>query len=102
VPNETKRPLKFFFADKLKIIFCLSLVLKINIQIIAAAKQGKKPGIPMVAGIPFARDFFELASHPKCYWLKLSDYELNDNFVEINKATDYVPESGFANDSRWK
>jgi hypothetical protein len=74
------------------------LLAKINIQIIAAAKQGKKLGIPMVAGIPFARDFFELASRPKCYWLKLADYELNDNFVEINKATDYVPESGFAND----
>jgi len=75
-----------------------TIVVKINNQLITAAMKGKKLGIPIIAGIPFARDFIELSSRPKCYWIKLTKFELRDNFVEINKTTDYVPKVGFEND----
>lgn len=74
------------------------VIVKINNELMRAAEQGKMLGIPIIAGIPFARDFFELSKHPKCYWIKLTDYSIADYHLEINKSMDYIPKCGFDND----
>lgn len=59
-----RRP-KFVSTDKPEII------VKINGQILLGAQTGIKLGIPVIAGCPLVRTFWELGNNPDCIWIKL-------------------------------
>lgn len=46
--------------------------LKINEQIILGAQSGLNLGIPIIAGCPLAKDFWELGKNPNCLWIRLN------------------------------
>jgi hypothetical protein len=48
-----------------------NIYLTINEEIILGTESGRKLGIPIIAGIPIARDFWELGESARCMWLKL-------------------------------
>ncbi len=65
-----------------------NVYLKINEQIILGAQSGLALGIPIIAGFPLVKNFWELGKNPNCLWLKL-DFKTNKNFefqIDFNKA----------------
>ena len=65
-----------------------SIYLKINNQIIQGAKSGVTLGIPIIAGYPIVKNFWELGQTPRCLWIKL-DFESNENFefqIKLDKT----------------
>ena len=55
------------------------ITVKLNHQILHGAECGKKLGIPIIAGCPLAKDFWELGSSPDCLWIKLEQRYKDDN-----------------------
>lgn len=55
-----------------------NIYLKINEQIILGARSGLTLGIPIIAGCPLAKDFWELGKIPDCLWIRLN-FEINKN-----------------------
>ena len=53
-----------------------SIYLKINEQIIIGARSGLSLGIPIIAGCPLVRNFWELGKTPDCLWINL-DFSSN-------------------------
>lgn len=61
------------------------ITVKLNRQILLGAERGRELGIPIIAGCPLVKDFWELGSSPDCLWIKL-DQGSNDNIgLEIEK-----------------
>lgn len=52
--------------------------IKINDQIILGARSGFTLGIPIIAGCPLAKDFWELGNIPNCLWIRLN-FKSNKN-----------------------
>lgn len=52
--------------------------LKINEQIILGTQKALKIGIPIIAGCPLAKDFWELGKNPDCLWIRLN-FKSNKN-----------------------
>lgn len=66
-----------------------NIYLKINEQIILGARSGIELGIPIIAGCPIVKNFWELGKSPRCLWIKL-DFELTKNIefkIESENAT---------------
>ena len=55
-----------------------NIYLKINEQVIYSARSGLILGIPIIAGCPLARDFWELGKTPNCLWIRLN-FKSNEN-----------------------
>ena len=55
-----------------------NIYLKINEQIILGTRSGLTLGIPIIAGCPLARDFWELSKTPNCLWFRLN-FKSNKN-----------------------
>jgi hypothetical protein len=55
------------------------IIIKINEQILLGAQTGIKLGIPVIAGCPLAKNFWELGDKPNCVWIKL-DQGYTENF----------------------
>lgn len=66
-----RRP-KFTISDK------ENIYLKISEQIILGAQSGLALGIPIIAGLPLVKNFWELGNNPQCLWMKLV-FEANEN-----------------------
>ncbi|MBN2239008.1 MAG: hypothetical protein JW712_04485 [Dehalococcoidales bacterium] len=47
-------------------------IIKINREIILGAKTAFDLGIPMIAGCPLVRNFWELGDNPVCLWIDLN------------------------------
>lgn len=65
-----------------------NIYLKINEQIILGAQSGLGLGIPIIAGCPLVKNFWELGKSPNCLWIKL-DFELIKNLefqIKFDKA----------------
>ncbi len=65
-----------------------NVYLKINEQIILGAQSGLALGIPIIAGLPLVKNFWELGNNPQCLWIKL-DFEANENLefqIEFDKT----------------
>lgn len=65
-----------------------NMYLKINEQVILGARLGQSLGIPIIAGYPIVRDFWELGKSPRCLWAKL-DFNSVKNMefvIEYEKA----------------
>jgi hypothetical protein len=61
-----------------------TITIKLNRQILMGAKQGEDLGIPIIAGCPLVKDFWELGGNPQCVWIRL-DQDSNDD-IEIEIA----------------
>ena len=55
-----------------------NIYLKINEQIILGARSGLTLGIPIIAGCPLAKDFWELGKTSNCLWIRLN-FKSNKN-----------------------
>ncbi|GAB2785293.1 hypothetical protein GCM10027275_32190 [Rhabdobacter roseus] len=77
---------------KLSISKTDTIILKISNQVIFGANSGKSLGIPIIAGLPLVRSFWELSDKPECLWLKLDfkDGEQVEYEIPFNKT--YQPE----------
>ena len=64
-----------------------TVYMKLNSDIIIAAKNNIRHGIPTFAGIPYARDWIELSGSPMWYWFDLGLLNNNDYIVEIDTDT---------------
>ena len=60
--------------------------LKINEQIILGARIGLTLGIPIIAGCPLAKDFWELSKTPNCLWIRLSFKSNKNKDFQIKKG----------------
>lgn len=49
-----------------------NIYIKINEQIMLGARSGLSLGIPIIAGCPLVRDFWELGKTPNCLWIRLN------------------------------
>lgn len=58
-----------------------NILVKINHDLIVDAIEAKKINIPMIAGCPLARNFWELNENTECIWINLNDK--TDQFYEI-------------------
>jgi hypothetical protein len=54
------------------------IIVKINAQILRGAQTGLRLGIPIIAGCPLARDFWELGENPNCVWVELNQDSTTD------------------------
>lgn len=63
---------------KIKISDKENIYLKINEQIIIGAQSGLAAGIPIIAGLPLVKNFWELDNNPQCLWINL-DFEEEEN-----------------------
>ena len=69
-----------------------TIIIKINNEFIEGAVEASKMNIPMLAGCPLAKNFWELDDNTKCIWIKLTDktkfhYEIECN---IDKTTEFT------------
>ncbi len=62
------------------------ILVKINPDLIRAAIEAKKTNIPMIAGCPLAKTFWELNENTECIWINLT--EKTDYFYEIISEQD--------------
>lgn len=65
--------------------------IKISSRIIASAKKSIESGVPIIAGCPLVRNFWELSDNPDYLWLKLDTYTNDDLYFSINKSHDFSP-----------
>jgi len=71
---------------KMTSITSSEIIIKLNRQILIGAKRGMELGIPIIAGCPLVKDFWELGNSPNCLWLKLDQVpedDLDDFELEI-------------------
>lgn len=66
-----RRP-KLVFVGRFKTI------VKINAQILRGAQAGLQLGIPIIAGCPVAKNFWELGKNPNCVWIELNQDSIKD------------------------
>lgn len=59
------------------------ITFKINSQIIASANIGLKYGVPIIAGCPLVRNFWELSSNIKIIWTRIDLDDKEDLFITI-------------------
>jgi hypothetical protein len=59
------------------------IVVKINKELIEGAAS--QINIPMLAGCPMAKSFWELNDNTKCIWIKLTDKTKHHYVIEYNK-----------------
>jgi hypothetical protein len=64
-----------------------SIYIKISSQVVLGARGGQSLGIPIIGGLPLAKDLWELGSDPECLWFKLDfdDSELSTYKIERGK-----------------
>jgi len=69
------------------------ITVKINEQILLGAQSGMKLGIPIIAGCPSVRNFWELGNSPNCVWIKL-----NQGFTEtFELELEHIQSSNYMN-----
>jgi len=54
------------------------ITVKLNRQILLGAQCGMELGIPIIAGCPLAKNFWELGNSPHCLWIKLDQGSKKD------------------------
>jgi hypothetical protein len=91
-----RRP-KFTSTDKPKII------VKINEQILLGAQTGIKLGIPVIAGCPLVKNFWELGNNPDCIWIKLNQgstetFELELGHIQYHDYMNQISKFIFTNE----
>lgn len=59
------------------------ITVKINGQILLGAQYGMKLGIPIIAGCPLVKNFWELGNNPNCVWIKLDQGSADGFELEI-------------------
>ncbi len=64
-----------------------NIYLKINEQILLGAQTALGIGVPIIAGIPLVRDFWNLGAFPKCLWIKLDFKHFEDKEFRIGLTT---------------
>jgi hypothetical protein len=64
------------------------ILVKINHEFLEGAEEASRINIPMLAGCPLAKNFWELNEHTKCFWIKLTDKKKPFYEIEYN---DRVP-----------
>lgn len=64
--------------------------IKINEQIISGAKGGDKLGIPIIAGCPLVKNFWELSNKPDFLWINIDNNEAQD-FIFRVKGLETLP-----------
>lgn len=62
------------------------IIVKLNRQILLGAQRGTELGIPIIAGCPLAKDFWELGNCPNCLWIKLDQGFVDDFELEIESS----------------
>jgi hypothetical protein len=71
---------------------CEDIEIKLNGQIIAGALQGADIGIPIIAGCPLVKNFWEFSENPNFLWINLALDIYNDVEFIIEKGKDISPE----------
>lgn len=67
------------------------LEFKINAHIIDGAHSGLKLGIPIIAGCPLVKNFWELSNKIKFLWIRLDLDNNNDFLFKIKKSETFNP-----------
>ena len=67
-----------------------NITIKLNRQILMGAKQGEELGIPIIAGCPLVKDFWELGGDPECVWIRLDQEPEDDIEIEIPKFSNSI------------
>jgi hypothetical protein len=63
--------------------------LKINGQVFAGACGGLNLGIPIIAGCPLVKNFWELSENPKFIWIRLDMCKNEDIIFQIKHGVNY-------------
>lgn len=64
---------------------------KINAQVVAGAFSGMNLGIPIIAGCPLVKNFWELGKKPDFVWIKL-DFDITDDLqIQIRQEEPFEP-----------
>ena len=79
------------------------ITVKINEQILLGAQSGMKLGIPIIAGCPSARNFWELGNNPNCVWIKLNQgltetFELELEHIQSSNYMNQISKFTFTNE----
>jgi hypothetical protein len=64
---------------------------KINVQVIAGAYCGLKLGIPIIAGCPLVKNFWELSDNPRFIWIRLELNKNADFMIKIKEKESLTP-----------
>jgi len=64
---------------------------KINAQIIAGAYGGLELGIPIIAGGPLVKNFWELSNNPRFIWIRLELKKNDDFLIKIKETECFTP-----------
>jgi hypothetical protein len=75
-----------------------NIIIKINHQIIVEAKRSLQLGIPMIAGCPLVKNFWELGSSPNCVWIKLEQASEDDAEIDARNIKSFIPGWIFPNE----
>ena len=81
----------------------LKITVKINKQILIGAQSGMRLGIPIIAGCPSVRNFWELGNNPNCVWIKLDQgstetFELEFEHIQSSNYMNQTSKSTFSNE----
>ena len=79
---------------------CGEIEFKINAQIIAKANVGLKYGIPIIAGCPLVRNFWELSSNIKLIWTRIDSEVNEDLFLTIKESDILAPALSLFNNNQ--
>ena len=69
-----------------------NIIIKINRQILLGAQDSLKLGIPIVAGCPMVKNFWELGSSPYCAWVKLEQMYTDDFEIDTGNIQSFIPD----------
>lgn len=76
-----------------------NIIIKINHQIMIDAKKGLQLGIPLIAGCPLIKNFWELGGSPTCVWIKLEQEYEDDMEIDASNIRSFIPKWIFQNDA---
>ena len=79
------------------------ITVKINEQILLGAQSGMILGIPIIAGCPSVRNFWELGNNPNCVWIKLDQgftetFELELEHIQSSNYMNQISKFIFTNE----
>ena len=64
---------------------------KINSEVLAGANSGLKLGIPLIAGCPLVKNFWELSDNPRFIWIRLNLDKKDDFLFKIKEGETFTP-----------
>lgn len=77
-----------------------NIIIKINRSILIGADYSSQRGIPIIAGCPLARNFWELGNCPNNAWIKLEQESQDDFEIYCGNIQQFMPEWIYPNEEQ--